>query len=131
MTGTPPLNPRTEDDIRTELDRPGPAHLTRNEIKALLAELDRLRAANSRQSAPSTNTERTPRAELYRALVTGGTFIRRPGLTHADQADAAIDAVEKAALAAVAARVAALPTANDGQLIAADRQQILDAITGP
>jgi hypothetical protein len=40
----PPINSRTEDDIRAELDRPGAAHFSRPEIRALLDELDRLRS---------------------------------------------------------------------------------------
>jgi hypothetical protein len=39
-----PLTTAVEDTVRTELDRPGPAHFTRNEIRAVLAELDRLRS---------------------------------------------------------------------------------------
>lgn len=35
---------RWEQEIRAELDRPGAAHFTRAEIRALLDELDRVRA---------------------------------------------------------------------------------------
>lgn len=37
-----------EDTVRAELDRPGGAHFTRNEIRAVLAELDRARAELAR-----------------------------------------------------------------------------------
>jgi hypothetical protein len=33
-----------EDTIRAELDRPGPAHFTRNEIRAVFGTLDHIRA---------------------------------------------------------------------------------------
>lgn len=72
-TGQQPDTAAIEAEVRAELDRPGAAHFTRNEIRAVLAELDRARAA----------------------------------------------------LAAARTRVAALPTANQGRLIAATREQIL------
>lgn len=81
MTDTPRLTPRTEDVLRAEVDRPGPTYFTRNEIRTLLAEPDRLREQQAN------------------------------------------------VLAEARARVAALQTANDGTLIAASRQQILNAIT--
>ncbi|MFF1792639.1 hypothetical protein ACFVXQ_00100 [Kitasatospora sp. NPDC058263] len=49
-------------------------------------------------------------------------------LTDPATRDAALDELTADALAAAHARVAALPTANQGQLICATREQILDAI---
>ncbi|MFE2912860.1 hypothetical protein [Kitasatospora indigofera] len=46
-----------------------------------------------------------------------------------DQTNQLYAAIRAEALAAAAARVAALPTANDGQLIAAFRDVVLNTIT--
>jgi hypothetical protein len=40
-----PTSAAIEAEVRAELDRPGAAHFTRNEIRTVLAELDRARAA--------------------------------------------------------------------------------------
>ncbi|RPE34956.1 hypothetical protein [Kitasatospora cineracea] len=52
-----------------------------------------------------------------------------PACTEVRQISAVTVSAEQPMLAAARARVATLPTANDGQLIAATREQILDAIT--
>lgn len=64
---------------------------------------------------------RTPREQLERAM---HVSFKLP-----EQARAMLDAHEQQALAAARARVEQLPTANQGQLICATREQILDAIT--
>ncbi|PJN24040.1 hypothetical protein [Kitasatospora sp. CB02891] len=48
---------------------------------------------------------------------------------HKGTQDNLLDAYRDQVLAEAAARVAALPAANDGRLIAASREQILNAIT--
>ncbi|WP_282204506.1 hypothetical protein [Kitasatospora fiedleri] len=52
-----------------------------------------------------------------------------PACTEVRQISAATVSAEQQVLAAARARVEQLPTANDGQLICATREQILDAIT--
>ncbi|MFD5564489.1 hypothetical protein [Kitasatospora griseola] len=53
-------------------------------------------------------TGRTPREELYRAIITGGTLIRQPGQDHTQAANARLDAYREQVLAEAAARVLGL-----------------------
>jgi hypothetical protein len=85
VTEIPRPTASAENDLRAKLNHSGPVRFTRDEIRALIAEVDRLRSS---------------------LLV-----------------------VRNTALAGAVHRVAALPTANDGQLIAAFRDVILNTIT--